>query len=192
MTSGSSATERLAATAMQAIAAGDWPKAEVTLRRLVKQRAAPPEAAYNLAQVLLRAGKPEQAGHWLRQAIALRPDYATAWFELGRWELDRGAFADARDTFARAAALAPEDNDAWRNLARIAERLGDFGTARDAWSRLPDPEARAGILRALLELRDPAAEALRAELWKDLAQRPLVLRAITRASAGRLPLKPDV
>ncbi len=97
----------------------------------------------------------------------------------------------AQQAFARAAQLSPADADAWRNLARIAERLGDYPAARDAWSRLPDPEARAGLLRALLELRDPAAETLRSALWAEPALRPLVLRAITRASAGKLPLSPQ-
>jgi predicted Zn-dependent protease len=186
MTSG--AIARLSAVAMQAIRAGDWPRAEQALRRLVKERGTPAEAAYNLAQVLLHRGRGEQAGPWLRRAVAQRPDYAIAWFELGRWTLLHGALDEARDAFARAAALAPEDADAWRNLARIAERLGDFATARDAWARLADPEARVGLLRALLELRDPAAEPLRQALWVEPALRPLVLRAITATSAGRLPL----
>ncbi len=90
MTSGTSTTGRLATAAMQAISAGDWAKAETVLRRLVRQSDAPAEGAYNLAQVLLRSAKPEQVGHWLRQAIGLRPGYAAAWFELGRWQLDQG------------------------------------------------------------------------------------------------------
>jgi predicted Zn-dependent protease len=184
------AIERLAEVALQAIAASDWAKAESVLRRLVREEGAPAEAHYNLAQVLLRAGKAEQAGHWLRQAIAARPDYTIAWFELGRWELEHGELPAARYAFVRASALDPSDADTWRNLARIAERLGDFAAARDAWSQLSDGEARVGLLRALLELRDPAAEALRAELWADPALRPLVLRAITGTSAGKLPLEP--
>lgn len=186
MTSG--AIGRLSAAATQAIAAGNWSRAEQALRRLVRERGAPAEAAYNLAQVLLRLGRDEQAGHWLRQALRSRPDYAAAWFELGRWELAQGDLVTAKDAFARAAALAPKDGDAWRNLARIAERLGDFAAARDAWSRFADAEARVGLLRALLELRDPAAEPLRLALWAEPGLRPLVLRAITGASAGRLVL----
>lgn len=183
--------DKLGAAAMRAIADGDLGKAELTLRRLVKLRGAPPEAAYNLGQVLLRTGKTDQAGHWLRQAIAARPAYAAAWFELGRWLIGQGDFAAARDGFARAAELAPEDQDAWRNLARLAERLGAYSQARDAWARVSGIEGRVGLLRALLELRDPAVGTLQAELWADRTLRPHVLRTITHASAGHLPLRPD-
>ena len=88
------AVQRLAIAANAAIGRADWPKAEATLRRLVKMRHAPAEAHYNLAQVLLQVGKPEQAGSWLRQAVAARPDYAAAWFELGRWLVDQGSLIE--------------------------------------------------------------------------------------------------
>lgn len=181
------ALARLSSTATEAIRREDWARAESTLRRLAKMADAPAEAPYNLALVLARRGKAEQSGHWLRKAVGMRQDYAAAWFELGRWELDQHDLAAARAAFARAAEFAPADLDAWRNLARIAERLGDFAAARDAWARIePDPEARVGRMLALLELRDPAGEALRAELWTDAALRPLVLKALVRSSAGRL------
>lgn len=181
---------RLADAAMRAIGAGAWAKAESALRQLVKLRGAPAEASYNLAQVLLRNGKAEQAGHWLRRALAAKPDYAAAWFELGRWLVERGELDEARDAFAQATAHTPDDGDAWRNLARVAERLGDYATARDAWRHLGDSEARIGLLRALLEMRDPAADTLRTELWAEPALRPALIKAITRVSAGTLPLRP--
>ncbi|MEZ5666527.1 MAG: tetratricopeptide repeat protein [Alphaproteobacteria bacterium] len=186
--------QRLAAAATDAIRRADWPKAEATLRRLVKLRDAPAEASYNLAQVLLRAGKPEQAGSWLRRAVSLRADYGIAWFELGRWLVEQGEPAEARDCFARATVLLPEDTDGWRNLARLAERLGDPAQARDAWRRIAGAgfaEARVGLMRALLELRDPEGEVLRRALWREPALRPLVLRAVTRSTAGRIALAAD-
>ena len=51
-----------------------------------------------------------------------------------------------------------------------------------------DPGAKIGLMQALLELGDPEGEALRAELWANTEIRPFVLRAVTRSSAGRMPI----
>ena len=98
---------QLSAAAADAIGRSDWPKAEAVLRRVVKLSGAAPEAHYNLALVLMRVGKLDQVGYWLRRSIALRPDYANAWFELGRWLIDRGDLAEACDAFTDATRLAP-------------------------------------------------------------------------------------
>jgi len=43
----------------RAIAAGDWAAAEAGLRRLAGRARAPASVHYNLAKVLIEAGKPE-------------------------------------------------------------------------------------------------------------------------------------
>ncbi len=188
-----SQTERLIAEAMAAIRDRQWPKAEALLRRLARGKDVPPQVPYNLALVLRELGKPRQVGHWLGEAVRLKPDYAAAWFELGRCRLDEaGDMAGARDAFAEAARHDPTDADAWRNLARISARLGDHAAARDAWRQAlairDDIEDRVGLVQALLELRDPDADALLKVLWTQPASRAYLLKALTHSSAGTLTL----
>ena len=182
--------------AAQAIAARDWPKAEAALRRLVKAKDAPAQAAYNLALVLIERGKTPQAGAWFAKAVKRDPDYAAAWFEFGRWRLARGTVRDAGKAFEIVTRLEPNAEDAWRNLGRVCERLGAFDASLNAWevvARLAgglDAEAALGALRALLELRRPEVAQVRARLAKEPALRPGLLKVLTRTSAGALSLDP--
>lgn len=181
--------------AASAIAARNWPKAEAELRRLVKAKGAPAQAAYNLALVLIEAGKATQAGAWFLKAVTRDPAYAAAWFEYGRWHLARDDLAKARDAMAAVTRLEPDAEDGWRNLGRISERLGEFETALTAWEAVArladgDGEAALGALRALLELRRPEAVHLKARLAEQPALRPGLLKVLTRTSAGTLPLNP--
>ncbi len=187
--------------AAQAIAAQDWPKAEAELRRLVKVKDAPAQAAYNLALVLIEGGKAAQAGAWFAKAVKREPTYAAAWFEYGRWHLSQGDLVDARQAFDTVTRLEPEAEDGWRNLGRICERLGEYDASLAAWGSVArlvdgdgdgdgDGEAALGALRALLELRRPEAAELRSRLASEPALRPGLLKVLTRTSAGSLPLDP--
>ena len=190
------AADGLLARAGEAIAAADWKRAETILRRLLRSRDAPAPAAYNLALVLAELGKGDQSGAWFAKAVKRDPVYASAWFEYGRWLLDRGRLADARQAFETVVRLQPEAADAWRNLGRLRERLGAFEDSLEAWQAVTrlaggsDPEAELGTLRALLELRRPEAVDLRSRLAADPALRPGLLKVLTRTSAGTLPLDP--
>lgn len=181
--------------AARAIAVQDWPKAEAELRRLVKAKDAPAQAAYNLALVLIEGGKAQQAGAWFAKAVRREPTYAAAWFEYGRWHLSRGDLAKAGDAFEAVTRLEPEAEDGWRNLGRIRERLGEYEASLTAWEAVAgladgDGEAALGMLRALLELRRPEAARLRARLAEQPALRPGLLKVLTRTSAGTLSLNP--
>lgn len=177
-----------------AIAQGDWAAAEISLRRLARGKAAAPQVFYNLAKVLIEAGKPAQAGSWLDRAVRAAPDYAIAWFELGRWRLDRRDWEGALEAFLRAAECAPEDVDAWRNAARLAERLCRFALSARCWEQVAarkaeDIEARLGCARAAFEQGAPdEAEALLAALPDEARALALTLR--TRTARGRLSLDP--
>ncbi len=190
------AADSLLARAGEAIAAADWKRAETVLRRLLRSRDAPAQAAYNLALVLAELGKGEQSGAWFAKAVKRDPDYASAWFEYGRWLLDRGQLADARQAFEAVVRLEPETADAWRNLGRLRERLAAFEGSLEAWKAVArlagglDSETELGKLRALLELRRPEAVDLRSRLAADPALRPGLLKVLTRTSAGTLPLDP--
>lgn len=192
----SSRQQNATGRAAQAIAARDWPKAEAELRRLVKAKDAPAQAAYNLALVLIERGKTVQAGAWFAKAVKRDPDYAAAWFEYGRWRLAHGRLSDAGKAFEVVTRLEPNAEDSWRNLGRVSERLGEFEKSLTAWewvARLTDgsdAEAALGTLRALLELRRPEAAQVRARLAREPALRPGLLKVLTRTSAGALSLDP--
>jgi len=193
---GVTASDSLLARAGEAIAAAEWKRAESILRRLLRGKDAPAQAAYNLALVLAELGKGDQSGAWFAKAVKRDPDYASAWFEYGRWLLDRGRLADARQAFEAVVRLEPDAADAWRNLGRLRERLAAFEDSLEAWGAVArlaggsDTEAELGTLRALLELRRPEASDLRARLAADPDLRPALLKVLTRTSAGTLPLDP--
>ena len=75
----------------------------------VSHLAAPPEAraAFEAAARRLFAGAIDEAAAALRKAVESDPQYAAAWFELGRLLLARNDAAGARRAFARAVAADP-------------------------------------------------------------------------------------
>ena len=187
------ASQRLAA----ALAREDWGGAERILRQWAKKKSAPAAVFYNLAQVLVRAGKAEQAGAWYRKALTLDPRHADAWCELGAWRAERGEAVEAAEAYARALALRPNDADALRGAARTAMRLGDWDRAKSHWRALAgdaadptDDEAAIGLLRVALETGSPEAEALRRGLSARPDLRPQLVKALTRTARGALPLDP--
>lgn len=177
-----------------ALARGDWARAEAGLRRLAAKPDAPGAVFYNLAKVLVAAGRGEMAGVWFRRAVARAPGHADAWFELGSWALGEGGLAEAAAAYASAARLRPTDADAWRNLGRVALRIGDYAAARGAFMALDglvpgDGEALLGRYQAAAELRLDEAAALRAALAARPDLAPQRWTALTRVSCGRLPMR---
>ncbi|MCI4661200.1 MAG: tetratricopeptide repeat protein [Neomegalonema sp.] len=179
----------------KALSTQDWASAERLLRRAAEQRTAPASVFYNLAQVLVRADKGEEAGPWYRKAVGRDPGHAHAWHEYGAWLTERGELAEAMSAFSRAARLAPQDTDAQRNLGRVALRLGEWEVARGAFLALgpQDDEAALALLRLALETGAPDAQtrAMRRELAQKPALRAHLLKTLTRSARGRVPLDPQ-
>lgn len=185
-----------AAKLAAAISRSDWPTAERLLRQWAQKKSAPATVFYNLAQVLVRSGKADQAGAWYRKAVAADPGYADAWCEYGAWRLERGEAAEARAAYAKALALRSEDLDARRGAARTAMRLGEWRAAAADWTMVlqsapDDEEAQVGALRAALETNDPSAGQARRELAARPQARPALLKALTRSAKGSVPLRPS-
>jgi len=166
----------------------DWGKAEKLLRKAAKDRRAPADVFYNLALVLEAAGKPEQRKAWLTKAVARRPDYARAWFELGRAHLEAADVLSAKDAFQKACQLDPEDRDARLNMGRIALRLCDWDLAETCYAQSDDSEARVALYRIAAERGTPAGAA-RDHLLEHKTMRAEALRAMTRVAKGALPLR---
>ncbi len=165
----------------------DWSSAERVLRKAAQGKSASAEIFYNLAKVLEQVGKPEQRAAWLKRAVARRPDYALAWFELGCIALEDGESDAALKAYQKAWEADPSDSDARRMVARLSLRLGRWEDARNALQEDQDTEALMLRYRIAAEMGD-ATPALRDGLLQDAASRPEALRTLTRVAKGSIPL----
>ncbi|QFT98649.1 Anaphase-promoting complex, cyclosome, subunit 3 [Roseovarius sp. THAF8] len=167
--------------------AEDWAAAERLLRRAANAKSAPAEVFYNLAKVLEESGKSGQRVQWLRRAVLRRSDYAKAWFELGRAELEALDLRAAHRAFDKAHKLDPGDSDARRMFARLCLRLGQWDKAETAFGNAEDAEARLARYRIAAET-GRSTRADRHALLLDQSLRPQALKALTRTAKGAIPL----
>lgn len=148
----------------------------------------------NLGNVLLTAGRIDEAETAYRAALAVRPDAGGTWTNLATLlrRLDRPDGAE--DAARRAVAAVPADPQGWFGLAHVLVERGDVPAALDAHSRgvTLAPRSLVGreqVLRALVLLghRDEAAA-----LWHEwLAEHPddPVARHHAAACAGDAPAR---
>jgi Flp pilus assembly protein TadD len=85
----------------------------------------------------------------LRQAVALSPEYAEAWAELGFTYLQREEYAAARHALERSLALDPDSFRAGLSLLMLYQRTGD-----------PRADAQADRVRKLDKKRSEKASAM--------------------------------
>ena len=173
-------------------------EAEHVLRAAVEKVPTHVGAAFNLGHLLRIVGSPSGAAAWLRRAIELDDAHAAARLELGLALMETGAFDEAQQCLAAVLAREPGHQVAILNIARIDQRLGRFEAAADAYRSLReaganDPEIDLGLAACLQEL-DRLDDAL--ALYRDLFKRdpslyPRILRSLTGASRGVLPLRPS-
>ena len=173
-------------------------EAEQVLRAAVEQAPSHVGAAFNLGHLLRIVGSPGEAAAWLRRALELDDAHAAARLELGLALMETGAFDEAQQCLAAVLAPEPGHQVAILNIARIDQRLGRFEAAADAYRSLReaganDPEIDLGLAACLQEL-DRLEEAL--ALYRELLERepslyPRILRSLTGASRGMLPLRPS-
>ncbi len=172
------------------LAAQDWARAEKLLRAAAAKKTASADVFYNLAKVLEAAGKTRQMQQWLKRAVAAKPDYALAWYELGRRALDDNALEDAFTAFRRAHAADPHDRDAARSLGRVALRLGKWDVAAQCFAEFADSEAQLALYRIAAERGEPTTH-LSQDLLAQSDLRSEVLKTLTRVAKGRLPMVLD-
>lgn len=80
-------------------------------------------------------GRPADASHAYRQAVALDPDFVEAWFNLGNAEYDVDDRRAAAIAYERAVAIDPAYAEAWNNLGNVRGELGELTAAIDAYHR---------------------------------------------------------
>jgi Flp pilus assembly protein TadD len=83
----------------------------------------------NLGCLEHEAGRLADAERHYRAALALRPDDATAAFDLGVVLEDLGRLDEALAAYQQSLASDPASADAHYNLARLHDRLGDTAGA---------------------------------------------------------------
>jgi tetratricopeptide (TPR) repeat protein len=137
----------------------------------VAQKEQAPQAQLNLGLVLEEAGKLDEAATAMGEAARLKPDYATAWWSLGRVELDRKRPDAAVQALDRAYRLRPQ------NLAYAV----DLGVALRDKGEFP----RAAELFKQVLAKDPHSVPARWHLAQVLAAAGKCKEALTEV--GQLP-----
>jgi tetratricopeptide (TPR) repeat protein len=104
--------------------------------------------------------KMQTAEDYLRGAVAIKPDYAQAYFHLGQLAERRGDVSLARIYFNRTIELDAGHFDAYFQLGRLYDREGQYGRAIEAFDKAieaqPDHE---GMYRQILNFYDEAVAA---------------------------------
>jgi Tfp pilus assembly protein PilF len=114
--------------------AHDWSAAERHLRAALEIKSGNDKVQLDLAEVLLRQVRFDEAADLLRKGLKKRPDHAGFHSKLGyilRWQ---GANAEAKTHLQRAIELDPTDAAAMIEMAAIHEEIGEFAPALD-WHR---------------------------------------------------------
>jgi arylsulfatase A-like enzyme/Flp pilus assembly protein TadD len=114
-----------------------------------------PQMSEALAQALSDAGRQQEAAETLQRALAVEPDDAAAYEELGMVELRRERWAAARAGSERALKLNDRLPRAWNDLGVALFKLGQPAAALDAWQRAADLDGN--LLDALWNLGTKAA-----------------------------------
>jgi Flp pilus assembly protein TadD len=94
-----------------------------------------PDAKYSLAVQLADEGEKREAARLYGEALAVKPDYAEAWLNLGTILMEWNQATEAESAFSRAAAIDPEDADALVNLGNILAARDDLGEALELYRR---------------------------------------------------------
>jgi tetratricopeptide (TPR) repeat protein len=154
----------------------DWPAATEEWRQVQSLVPHHHLAPYQVGRLLAAQGRREEARPWLHRAVALRPDLAAGWLELGTLSLAEDKTEEALRHFARARQLVPQDPQI------------PFQAAK-ALSRLKRPEEAIRQVREALQL-DPDFWEARSFLGEELAFAGRVSEAQQEFEAV-LRLKPD-
>jgi tetratricopeptide (TPR) repeat protein len=152
----------------------------------------------NLANVLMKEGDEAGAVEHYRAAVAIRPVYADARFNLGVALGRRGELRPAAEEFEAAARLRPDDAAARYNLGCVRLSLGELAEADRAFAEAvrvrPDHREawwnRGAVLLALGRPAEAAEVYARmADLWPGDPRLPERREAALRAAGKNAPTR---
>jgi len=115
--------------------------------RILEQAPNHVDALHFLGLAQFQLGDGEAAVDWIRRAIALKPDFAGAYNNLGNVLKCLNRFADAAQAYHRVIELEPDNADAYNNLGTLLRAQGE-------------PDEAETVLRRALALQPQHAGAL--------------------------------
>lgn len=148
--------------------------------------------AIHAAELLLRAGRIDEAVSLLFTATACHPNDAVLWRLLSSAESQRDAFTTSLAAIDTALRLAPDNAEYHLHRGHILYRIGDFAAAADAFGRAAtlDPHAKAarrGQLDLLLaDDRIAEATAMGGEILRAFPEDEESAEAVLRVLNRRL------
>jgi Flp pilus assembly protein TadD len=95
----------------------------------------------NLGAYLIQTGDPQEAEHYLMEALKIDPDFAAAHYRLGMALEKLERFSESAVELRKASSLDPENPDPYWVLARVLRRLGDTEGAAQAVARYQELKA---------------------------------------------------
>ena len=101
--------------------------------QLVQDKFARNDFTFGVA--MFQHGYLEQAAESFRQVVAVKPDNADAYYNLGTLSLRRHDLNEARDYLEQTVKLRPDYPEAWNNLGMMAAEQGGFDQAIDDFNR---------------------------------------------------------
>lgn len=101
--------------------------------RAALRNSADPSIRSNIACVLIDLRRIDEAAGHLQRALAMRPDYAGALFNLGNLRRDQGDRAAAERCYERALAAQPGMAEAYAGLGDLCKADGELGRAVDCF-----------------------------------------------------------
>lgn len=151
------------------LAANDVAQAIRYLGMAEKKRPKDPQVQYYLGLAYEVRGLPEEALSHYQNAIALKPDYAEVYNNLGTFYAAKNDLAKAEENYRKALAIPTYETPffGFFNLGRVAEKRGDLEGALKEYDQairlLPSYGAayyRKGVVLESLKRTDEAKEAL--------------------------------
>ena len=114
---------------------GQLQKAEAVYRKLIQQGIRSHLVFGNLGAVCIKQGRGQEAITFLKEALAIQPDFPDALANLGYVSQQRGNFQDAIDFCRQALAIKSNNPEALCTLGNALQKQGDLNAAIDTYRK---------------------------------------------------------
>lgn len=134
---------------------GEWKLAEERYREALQSDPGMTPARLDLAGVLFKQRRFDEAGQEYRRILAEQPENAGALRGLALVQATNKEYQSARDTLQRLLTVRPKDPEAWLYLGDVSIFMGDRVAARTAWKKIESipnvaPDIRERVQKRLV------------------------------------------